>query len=254
MKLLKKIISIVILVTSISINAQKGMVVDNEIGIYLGPTFMQTDYGEANNFKSSVNNGGFGYGIAYIADFSNSKFNSKLFSFISKRLKTRIEFSYSKTLFEYDGAPVENVNSLEYENYKAMKGETKLYNFGAFSEIYFLSLKHNFKFQPYFITGISYSIVNPSLNTTKALPDAFTPENENVFLEQQNVVSFSSGLGLRYKLNTIDFLIESRFNSFFSDRIEGLDSNITADNNNDAQVIFNIGIVFHLNNNTKNLY
>ncbi len=254
MKIFKKILPVIILATCIHINAQKGMVVGNEIGIYLGPTFMQTDYGEANNFKSSVNNGGFGYGIAYIADFSNSKFNSKLFSFISKRLKTRIEFSYSKTLFEYDGAPVENPNNPEYKNFKAMKGKTKLYNFGAFSEIYFLSLKHSSKFQPYFITGISYSIANPSLKTTEALPSAFTPENENVFLEQQNVVSFSSGLGLRYKLNTIDFLIESRFNSFFSDRIEGLDSNVTADNNNDTQVIFNIGIVFHLNNKKKNLY
>lgn len=250
---LKKIIPAFILIVFINVNAQKA-VIDSEIGIYFGPTFMQTDYGEANNFKSSVNNGGFGFGVAYIADYSNLTYNSKLLSIVSKHLKTRLEFSYSKTIFEYDGKPVSNEGSLEYENYKAMKGETKLYNIGVFGEIYFLSLRYSSKIQPYIIAGVSYSIANPSLKTTKPLPRAFTPKSENVFLEKQNVFSFSSGLGLRYKLNAIDFLIESRFNSFFSDRIEGLDSNVAADKNNDTQVIFNIGVVFHFNDKSRNLY
>ncbi len=250
MKALKIIICI--LVISVKINAQT--VINSEIGVYLGPTFMQTDYGEAHNFKSSTNNGGFGYGIAYVAAFSNSKYNSIVFSTISKHLKERFEFSFSKTRFEYDGAPVNNLSSPEYENYKAMKGETKLYNFGLLSEIYFLSLEHHSKFQPYFITGMSYTSATPSLKTTKPLPNAFLPESDNVFLEKQNVFSFTSGLGFRYKLNNIDFLLESRYNPFFSDRIEGLDANVDADKNNDTQVIFNIGIVFHLDKKYRKLY
>jgi hypothetical protein len=233
------------LILSSSFLFSQNMVINDEVGIFLGPTFMQTDYGEAENFSSTMNNTGFGFGIAYIADFSNSRSNSGFGRAFSQHVKLRAELSYYKANFAYDGLPVEGTNS-ETARFKAMEGTTKLLNLGLFTEVYIFNLNNESKLQPYFLGGISYSSANPSLKSSLAYPSIYLPEEENIFMEKQNVFSLTGGLGTRYKLDDIDVIFEYRFNAFMSDRIEGLDSDFSGDKNNDAQTIFNLGIVFHL--------
>ncbi len=221
-------------------------IINHELGVFLGSNYMQTDYGEAKKFSSATNNVGFSFAGAYIADFSDSRLSSPVFSFLADHVKERLELSYSAVNFEYDGLPIEPTNA-EFINYAAMKGNTKMLNLGLFSEIYIFSIREEkYKLEPYFITGFSYSSISPSLETTQPLPNIFTPTNDNVFLNKQKVFSLTYGVGTRYRLDEVDIVFESRFNSFLSDRVEGLDSNVLGDNNNDSQVIFNLGVVFHL--------
>jgi len=220
-------------------------VINNEVGVFLGPTFMQTDYGEAKNFGSTVNNTGFGFGIAYIADFSDSRPNSGIGRAFTEHVKLRVELSYLKANFSYDGQPTEDTTS-ENAKFRAMEGNTKLLNLGVFTELYIFNLTNENKLQPYILVGVSYSSANPSLKSSLAYPSIYLPEEDNIFMEKQNVFSLTAGIGSRYKLDDIDILFEYRFNSFFSDRIEGLDSDFSGDKHNDAQTIFNIGVVFHL--------
>ena len=229
-----------------TINAQNTPILNSEIGLFIGKNYMQTDYGEANIFKSAIHNSNLNLGIAYTADFSDSRFDTKLFNFISNHSKTRIELSYSKVKFNYDGNLVDDTNP-EYLNFRAMQGESKQINFGIFGEFYLFSLDKNTKLQPYFLSGISFSSITPKLTSTLALPSIFTPTSENVFLENQRVLSFSYGLGTRYRFKNIDLLFEGRFNPFLSDKVEGLKTNSYGNKNNDSQVIFNLGIIYRFN-------
>jgi len=219
--------------------------INHEIGVFLGPSFMQTDYGEAEQFKSSINNTGFGFGIAYIADFSDARLNSTLGRAFSEHVKLRAELSYMKANFAYDGRPVDNP-SVEQNRFKAMEGSTKLLNLGLFTEIFVFNLTEDKKLQPYVLLGASYTSVRPSLKSSLPYPSIYLPEEDNIFMEKQNVFSFTGGVGTRYKLDEVDIVFEYRFQAFMSDRIEGLDSDISGDKYNDAQTIFNIGIVFEL--------
>lgn len=245
MKFLKFIIGGALILATQNINAQN-MVIDDEIGVFLGPTFMQTDYGEAHQFDSSINNTGFGFGFAYIADFSSSRTHSNFGRMFSEHVKLRVELSYVKANFSYDGRPVE-VPNVQQDRFKAMEGSTKLLNLGLFSEIYLKNIVDEKKLQPYMLLGVSISSVKPSLKSSLALPNIYLPEEENVFMENQTVLSFTGGLGTRYRLDDVDIVFEYRFNAFMSDKVEGLDSNIPADKNNDTQTIFNLGVVFKLN-------
>jgi len=246
MKITKYIILLLLILgISLSSKAQGNLTIDNEVGVFLGPTFMQTDYGEAKQFKSSINNTGFGFAVAYIADFSSSRLNSGFGRGFTEHVKLRGELSYTKANFAYDGKPVEDANS-EQARFMAMEGSTKLLSFGVFTEIYFFNLADDKKLQPYLLMGGSYTSVKPTLKSSLALPSIYLPEEENVFLDKQNVFSFTGGVGTRYKLDDVDILFEYKYNMFFSDRIEGLDADFSGDKHNDGQTIFNIGVVFHL--------
>jgi len=244
MKINKILLTIALLYSFSMLNAQD-VIINNEIGVYLGPTFMQTDYGEAKNFGSSINNTGFGFGFAYVADFSDSRVKSGMGVFLTTHVKVRAELSYAKANFAYDGKPVEDGNA-ETAKFKAMIGSSKLLNIGILPEIYIFDLTNDAKLQPYVLLGASFVSAKPSLKSSLALPTIYQPKEDNVFLDSQSTFSLTAGVGTRYKLDDIDILFEYRFNSFMSDRIEGLDSDFAGDKNNDAQTIFNIGVVFNL--------
>lgn len=244
MKFIKGIIIAIILASYIDTNAQdsaiKNTIITNEIGVFLGPVFMQTDY-----LTESTNTGtGVDFGVAYIADFSNSRYKSKAFAWISDHMKTRVELSFSKVNLEHD-----DVAGPESNRFKAMTGDTKLFNFGVFGEWYFMSLtKKALKFQPYFLTGASYTSAKSSLSydISLGLPTVYTTA-DRLFIEKNSAVSFTNGLGFRYKLDDVDFVAEGRYQAFLSDRIEGIDTDLSDDEHNDSQVLFKFGIVFHLN-------
>jgi len=244
MKNLKYLAQITLFLITFSSIAQH-TVINNEVGVFIGPTFMQTDYGEAKNFGSSINNTGFGFGIAYIADFSDSRSNSKLGRFLGEHLKLRAELSYSKANFAYDGKPVEETNS-EIDRFKAMKGTTKIFNLGIFTELYIFNLIDDSNLKPYLLGGVSYSSSNPSLKSSLPYPSIYLPEEDNIFMKKQSSLSFTGGVGTRYKLDDIDLVFEYRLNYFLSDKIEGLDADFSGDKHNDAQTIFNLGVIFHL--------
>lgn len=246
MKIIKiSVIFILLNIYSNILNAQ-GTIINHELGVFIGPTFMQTDYGEAENFQSSINNTGFGFGIAYIADFSNSRPNTNFGRFFSQHVKLRGELSHIKASFAFDGKPVNNP-SAEQDRFKAMQGNSKMLNFGLFTEIYPFRLINDKKLQPYFLLGGSYTSANPSLKSSLPLPSIFLPEEDNVFMEKHHIFSYTTGLGLRYQLDEVDLVFEYKLNYFTSDKVEGLSATFSGNKNNDAQTIFNLGVIFNVN-------
>jgi hypothetical protein len=254
MKYLKNILLITVLFSLLSINAQdkatdrsKNLVIISEVGIVLGPTFIQSDYGENDDFSSDTANSGIGFGAMYVADFSASRYKSKFLSFMTDHMKTRVELSFTKVNLEHTGAVIEE--GAQADRFRAMKGETKIFNIGVYGDFHFLSLtKSKSNFQPYFSSGLVYSSVSPDVVSPQdqsLLPTAF--QNLGDDLDTQSVISFAYGLGTRYKLKDVDILVESRFQAFLSDKIDGIDTEIPGDKNEDSLVLFNVGVVFHLN-------
>jgi opacity protein-like surface antigen len=244
MKFIKSLLLVIILISFSNLNAQK-TVVNNEIGVFLGPVFMQTDYGESGEFSSATNNVGVELSIAYIMDFTDSRYNSKTFAWLSDHMKAGIELSFSKVNLEHNNAPVEEGSAASIAQFKGMTGDVKLFNIGTFGEWYFMSLtRSTSKIQPYLLTGLSYSSAKSSINFDSGIPynlEDFANDDKN------NALSFSYGLGARYKLNDLDIVVEGRFKSFLSDEIEGLEPQGPGNKNNDSSVSFKIGTIFHLN-------
>lgn len=249
MKFIRIIIFSLLLVSFSNLKAQN-TTINSELGILVGPVFMQTDYGESGNFKSSTSNVGIDFGVAYVADFSDSRYQSNAFAWLADHMKVRAELSFSKVNLEHDGINIEEGTENSINQFKGMTGDVKLFNIGFFGEWYFMSItKSSSKIQPYFLTGLSYSSAKSSVSFGDAgIPDVYYPLDDNFASSDSNSgISFNLGLGLRYKLEDIDLVAEGRYQSFLSDEIEGLDPDIAGNKNNDSQVLFKVGAIFHLN-------
>ncbi len=245
MKVLKYALLMIFAISFSKISAQS-TIVNGEVGVYLGPTFFQGDYGEADNFKSSSSNVGIGFGIAYVMDFSDSRYRSNFFSTLADHVKERIEFSYAKIKLDHNPIPIKDTHP-EYANFEAMKGETKITNLGLISEIYISSITRNAsKLKPYLLTGISMSWASPDVNSSMPIPSVYVTGDQKIFLEKQSALSFSYGVGTRYSLDDVDLVLEMNMRSFLSDRIDGLDPEVPGDKSNDSTVSFRFGAVFHL--------
>ncbi len=245
MKVLKYALLVIFAISFSKIFAQN-TIVNGEVGVYLGPTFFQGDYGEADNFKSSSSNVGVGFGIAYVMDFSDSRYRSNFFSTLADHVKGRFEFSYARIKLDHNPIPVTET-SPEYDNFKEMKGEVKLMNLGFMTEIYISSITRSAsKFKPYLLTGVSMSWANPDINSSILIPSVYTTGDQKIFLEKQSSLSFSYGVGARYALNDVDLVFEMNMQSFMSDRIDGLDPEVPGDKSNDSAVSFRFGAIFHL--------
>lgn len=224
----------------------KSTIVNSEVGVFLGPTFFQGDFGEAGNFKSATTNVGVGFEFAYIMDFSDSRYKSPFFQYLADHFKERLQLSYTKIKLKHDPIPVSNI-STEYTKFEDMYGETKIISFGVISEVYLFSIiKKQHKLEPYLSLGLASVFANPTVSSTSTLPSIYTSGNQKIFNEKQNALSFVYGLGTRYRLNDVDLVLEGNMNSFLSDKIDGLDPGISGDKNNDSMVSFRFGAVFHL--------
>jgi len=246
MKNFKYVFLILIFLSVSSIKAQS-TIVNSEVGVFLGPTFFQGDFGVAENTKSSTSNVGMGFEFAYIMDFSDSRYQSKFFQNLAEHVKQRFQISYSKIKLKHNPIPVSNT-SAQYPNFEAMTGETKIFHFGIVSEVNIFSIvKRPYKLEPYIALGVASNIASPSISSNIPLPTVYTTGSQKVFNNKQNAISFIYGLGTRYRLDNVDLVIEGNMQSFLSDRIDGLDPEIPGDKNNDSSVSFRIGAVFHIN-------
>ncbi len=245
MKFLKTIV-IALVVLSFSYTKAQSTIVNSEVGVFLGPTYIQGDFGESGNSKSSTTNVGMGFEFAYIMDFSDSRYVSRFLQGLADHVKQRLQISYSKIKLQHNPIPVGNTSS-EYLNFAAMRGETKIFSFGTTSEVYLFSIiKKENKLEPYFSFGIAYNMVSPTISSSLALPTVYTTGTQKIFNDKQNSLSFTYGAGARYRLRGVDLLIEGGMQSFLSDRIDGLDPQIPGDKNNDSSVSFRFGAVFHI--------
>lgn len=246
MKNIKSVILVVFFLVFSNIKAQNTTIINSEVGVFLGPTFFQGDFGQAESFRSSTANVGMGFEFAYIMDFSDSRIKSNFFQTLADHVKQRFQISYSKVKLKHIPVPVSST-SIEYLNFKAMTGEAKTLSFGAISEIYLFSIiQQKYKLEPYISLGIAYNIAKPNISSSLTIPSVYTTGSQKIFNDRQTALSFSYGAGARFRLNNVDLVVEGYIQSFLSDRIDGLDPEVPNDKSNDSMVSFRLGAIFHI--------
>jgi outer membrane protein W len=257
MKVFYKIILISIFFSTSNTFAQLSF--SHEVGFSFGPVTMQSDYGERHYLPSSTATS-FGIAAVHYLSFYGSNYNwrngssyfsdhFKLKTEISLYFNNNLEHKFSKTLG----------NSSQEQRLAAMKGTTKLFNIGTQLEYYFKNLEDygllfndNDKFAPYVGAGIQYNSFTPTLTSDlgnyltdpSILPDQW--QNNAVFVEKGSTVSLTLSTGTRYKIDNVELVLDAKWQYFFSDKIDGLDSSVSGNKFNDTLIFFSLGAVFNL--------
>lgn len=221
----------------------------HEVGVSLGATSMQTDYGRRNDFESAYGNVGFGASLFYYLSFDEVrvKWNDRS-TFMKNHFKLKLEANYMKDNFVHKG----NYKHLS-PKMAAMKGSTKLYNLGGQIEYFIFDFIDQRMIEPYFYAGMHYVIYDPELETVlgdwrdkpSLIPTAYL--NGGINMEQNKTQSISFGLGTRFTPNKLTFVFDLRWQKFQTDNIEGLSPMISANKYRDWLFYAQAGMVFRLN-------
>lgn len=221
----------------------------HEIGISAGLISMQTDYGERGHLPSSVANIGFGIGGSYYLSFDENRNRwSERTTWLKDHLRGKLELSYMGAGLKHRGKYVENEGLL-----KETSGSTKMLNVGGMLEINFFPSSDFRSWKPYASIGGIYSMVTPEFESTlgdiednpSLVPNAY---RNGLYLEKDNASAFVIGAGSRYvKNNGTIFLVDFRWQRYFSDKVEGLVPQISANKHNDWLFYLNVGMVFRIN-------
>jgi hypothetical protein len=244
-------ISLTSLFLTLLTNAQK---LKHELGFFVGPVSIQSDYGERGDFGSTYGNVGIGAGVVYYLSFDETRKRWNDYgSYIKNHFRLKLELSYMSDNFIHRGSYADpNDISLEAIKYRAMEGSTKLFNAGGMMEFNLYEFYQQRIFNPYLSMGILYSSFDPDLksklgdiNTDPSLIPAVY--DDGIFLEKGSTASFVIGGGARYKLNKFDLLFDFRGQRFFSNKVDGLDPKLDQNKFREWLLFFNVGAVFKLN-------
>ena len=265
MRLLYKLLTLIILFSMPKTFAQ--LELSHEFGITTGPVTMQTDYGERHHLPSSTATS-FGIAAVHYLSFYGSNYNWRNgASYFSDHFKLKTEVSYyfnnsleHKGRYVDDGASNPIVNEL-----RAMHGKTKSLNFGTALEYYFKNLEDygllfndDDRFAPYVSAGLQFNMFTPEL--TSDLGDWTTnpsvlPEKwqDQVYVGKQNAFSMTMSAGTRYKFDNFDLVLDARWQYFFTDKYDGLDSKKDESSKfNDTLIYFSVGVVIDMDTFARN--
>jgi len=241
----------------------------HEAGLSFGVASLQTDFGESRDFESA-NASTFSFGVAYYLKFFGSQYDWRSGStYFSQHFKLKAEFDYlSNSNIQHKGATIKG-NSDAAQKLRAMKGTTRIYDIGTSFEFYFFELEDYTTFNsnkkslnPYLSIGLHYSFYDPDILVndvslegqeepyTQLIPSWQTGA---VYTEPDATLGLSFGAGLRYSIEDIDLVFDTRWQHFFSDQVDGLDPSSaiveapvtrTGDKYNDTMIVVNVGIVY----------
>jgi hypothetical protein len=233
----------------------------HEVGVIVGPTALQSDYGERHDLKTNAGNTGFGIGIIHYLNFSY-KADCNCYApetYFNDHFKLRSELSYNKTKLEHFGRWVDTKsNSLFTQQLRAMKGETSVTNIGMQLEYFPFSIRDFSatigKLAPFVSLGGQFSFYDPKassdlgpLDNLITTPVKYIGATTN---EGGTVWSIVTSVGTRYKLTTLsDLMVDLRFQYYFSDWVDGLrpDPEIYKENKaNDWNVWLNFGYIYYI--------
>ena len=231
-----------------------------DIGVNIGAISIQSDYGERGDIKSNITgNVGFTTSLVLYKNFydRNIFWNSRL-SWLEDHIKLKAEVSYFKTNLNHYGAYIEGTSQGALL-LKAMHGTSSVINFGGAIEHHFLGLSNYSSyrrgrfFSPYFsfggMVGISNATVTSDLGDYVANPSLLiTAYQDNAIHTEQVIVgSAIFGLGTRIKISDrSDFVLDTRWQSYFSDEIDGLSPQLEANKYYDWTYSMTLGLVIAL--------
>jgi hypothetical protein len=236
--------------------------VSHEVGILFGPASFQTDFGQRHDFPSA-NQSTLAVGVSHYLKFFGNQYNWRSgTSFFSEHFKLKTEFTYLfNTNIKHEGDYVKGTGATA-EKLKAMTGQIKMYNIGTNLEFYFLRIDDYTSFfgnkksiNPYISVGLQFSMFDPDIfvdgTSLAGQEEPYTQlidkwQNDAIYLEKGNTFGVSAGAGVRFSLDTFDLVIDSRWQHFFSDKVDGLDdfSSDSGSDFNDTMVFINIGAVY----------
>lgn len=231
----------------------------HEVGVIVGPTAFQSDYGERHDVKTNLGNTGFGIGLIHYLNFSY-KADCDCYTpetYFNDHFKLRSELSYSKTKLDFFGKWTEGDGNLATK-LKGMHGETSITDIGMQLEYFPLSIR-DFSatlgaWGPFMSLGAHFSFYDPkaysdfgALDTPLTTPVKYIGATQN---EGGTVWSVVGSVGTRYKLTTLsDLMIDLRWQYYFSDWVDGLrpDPDLHKENKaNDWNVWLNFGYIYYI--------
>lgn len=255
------LLCLLIMLTAVSqIHAQFGF--SHEIGVIVGPTAFQSDYGERNDFETNASNVGLEIGVVHYLNFSyRAECNCfTRYTYFNDHFKVRNEISYTSVALEHFGKYVGSDKvSLTANQLRAMHGKTTILNLGTQLEYFPRSIREfesgGYLLAPYIAIGAQYNYFTPTvesdlgrINTPETTPTKYLNAISN---ESGSTWSIVGSLGTRYKLTeTADLLFDLRWKYYFSNWVDGLnpDENLYPENRaNDWEFFINVGYIYYLN-------
>ena len=230
-----------------------------DIGINIGAISIQSDYGERGNIKSNLT-GNVGYTtslVLYKNFYGRTNFWNSRTNWLEEHIKLKAEVSYFKTTLNHYGTYVEGTSASALL-LKAMHGTSSVINFGIVVENHFLNLsnfstyRNGHRFSPFFSFGGMFGISNATV--TSDLGDPITNPallisvyQQAIYTEQLTVGSAVFGLGTRIKISDrSDFVLDARWQGYFSDKVDGLKPKIDANKYFDWTSSMTAGLILYL--------
>ncbi|HEX9980602.1 MAG TPA: glutamate dehydrogenase [Flavobacterium sp.] len=234
----------------------------HEVGVIIGPTALQSDYGERHDLKTNSGNTGFGIGIIHYLNFSyRAECNCYTpETYFNDHFKLRSELSYNKTELQHFGEWVDTKKASQFATQlRGMRGSSSVTDIGMQLEYFPFSIRDFSStigaLAPFVSLGAHFSFYDPEaystlgpLNTPDTTPIKYFDATTN---EGGTTWSVVSSIGTRYKLTELsDLMIDLRLQYYFSDWVDGLkpDPAVYKENKaNDWNVWFNVGYIYYIN-------
>jgi hypothetical protein len=244
----------------------------HEIGLIYGSASFTTDYGQRNNFLSNVGgNVGMGIGVVYYLNFHDYRYRwYHRTSYFTEHFRVRAELSYMSAKLDHFGkwkdATKSNGDLTDgAKKLRAHHGKTYLLNVGAQLEYHWVDIVDfgsrripDLKWSPYISAGAFVDFYDPSMYSELGDwkdPGVLYPKwdiNDYPWAARVSpgiTMSATLGVGTRRKLGEYsDLLIESRWQYFFSNYVDGLHAKQAPENKyNDWLLWIHVGYVYYLN-------
>lgn len=224
----------------------------HEIGVFTGPVFFKSDYGERGNFENFIQNNGYTAGASYYVS------NLNIFNTLEENLKLRLDLSVMKADFKHYGKYVDpSSNSIFSNQLRGMYGSTSSSSLGFQVEYYPFKTENysRYSFSPYLSLGpqINYVSVTTTstlgeLGTVLTTPQKYIGGYKN---GEITAASLTGAIGTRYVISDYHGLFaDLRAQYFFSDWADGLNPNRTIykeNKSNDWCIGFTLGYIYYLN-------
>jgi len=230
----------------------------HEVGVIAGPVTFYSDFGQRNDMETNMGNVGIGVGLVHYMNFAyRSDCNCYTSdTYFNDHFKLRSEISYHKTNFEHYGKWVDaSETSLFADQLRAMKGSSSVLDIGAQLEYFPLSVRDfvggRYKLAPFMSFGVHWVNFDPEvysemgpMGTTWTTPnkymDGFSSDSDSTW-------SVVWSVGVRYKLTDMsDLMLDSRWQHYFSNWVDGLNPNVSENKANDWIYWLNIGYIFYI--------
>lgn len=239
----------------------------NEIGVIVGVTAFQSDFGERRNFESTAGNTGYGFGIVHFMNFEYTS-GFKPYSYFNDHFMIRSELSYNTTKLKHFGQWADASRTGENaDKLRAHTGETQNIDIGIQLEYFPFSLREFSyainSFMPFVSLGVHYTLYNPKVYTSygdgkpQNLDNFYGPwhrysdgsvrDTEFVNIPSGTTFSIVGGVGTRYKISyNSDLMLELRWQYYFSDKVDGLNHKLPSNKFNDYMVGLHLGYILYL--------